>query len=153
MVEAIHSTYSYTFSCVYTAYVGGHIIKWVNKYIGFYGCQDLNAHRTYICIKSFRLHNHIIESNIVEQKANFDLLLQYMNIILTYMTKRYLNSEYLPYYIDIFDLQKILSIMYVILFIFLVVNQPLLLYLVKLYQEHYICLSYLLTCERRVFRV
>ena len=70
MVEAIHSTYSYTFSCVYTAYVGGHIIKWVYKYIGFYGCQDLNAHRTYICIKSFRLHNHIIESNIVEKKVN-----------------------------------------------------------------------------------
>ena len=53
MVEAIHSTYSYTFSCVYTAYVGGHIIKWVYKYIGFYGCQDLNAHSVYICIKGF----------------------------------------------------------------------------------------------------
>ena len=144
MVEAIHSTYSYTFSCVYTVYVGGHIIKWVYKYIGFYGCQDLNVHRTYICIKSFWLHNHIIESNIVEQKANLDLPLQNMNAILTYMSKRYLDSE---------RLQKILSFMYIILFIFLVVNQPSLLYLVKLYFEHYICLSYLLTCERRVFRV
>ena len=89
MVEAIHSTYSYTFSCVYTVHVGGHIIKWVYKYIGFYGCQDLNVHRTYICIKSFWLHNHIIESNIVEQKANLDLPLQNMNVILTYMSKRY----------------------------------------------------------------